>query len=310
MIFTTLIQPQELQALLSNSTCERTSNQASHQTLNQDSNQASDKKSDVLVFDVSCAIQNLNFGKERYAAGHIPGAVFLDFDRFVTGEVTRGTGRHPMPDKTVFRDAMASFGMTPDKQIVLYDQGGVGFAARLWYQLRWLGLEKVAVLNGGFKGWSSLNLPITAQVDLPQSVDVDLLPIGSELELPVPMALLQDNLETQDYLVADARPESRFHGIGETIDHKAGHIPLSVSRCGSECFDENGFFKSAEQLKTEFLSLLGDKRPDQLIHSCGSGVNASVNLLAMAYCGLSGSKLYPGSFSQWIDFEENPIDTE
>lgn len=288
MIYTTLIEPHELHALLVN--------------------QKISKSDNLLVLDASCSITEPDIGKKNYAVEHIPGAVFIDFDKYVTGKVAKGTGRHPMPDRAAFEKNMQAFGVDSSKQIVIYDQGGLGFSTRLWYELRWLGYERVAVLNGGLKGWKLKKLPLTGTPLEPQpSESVTEL---EALEVPVQMKEVQDNLKTHEFMLIDARPETRFHGIGETIDHKAGHIPGAVCRSGSECFDENGFFKSAPELRKEFLALLNGKSPKQVIHSCGSGVNASVNLFAMDYCGLFGSRLYPGSFSQWIDFEENSVVTD
>jgi len=136
-----------------------------------------------------------------------------------------------------------------------------------------------------------------------------LFPELEPLEVPVPMETVQDNLKTKEYLEVDARPALRFQGIGETIDHKAGHIPGAVNRPGSENFLPDGRFKPAPVLREEFLKLLDGRAPDKVINSCGSGVNASANLFAMDLSGLYGSKLYVGSWSQWIDDDANPVAT-
>lgn len=286
MIFTTLIEPSELHTFLLN--------------------QKVAKQRDLVILDCSCSIADPAIGAKNYAAGHIPGAVYLDFDRYVTGKVSKGTGRHPMPDRETFRKSMEHFGVRSDRQIIVYDQGGLGFATRLWYELRWIGLESVAVLNGGLKVWKKDKYPVTAALTEPSAdgrIPSDLLP----LEKPVEMKTIQQNQTTQEYLDIDARSNARFHGIGETIDHTAGHIPGAVSRPGSENFDAEGRFKNPTVLREEFLKLLNGRTPDKVIHSCGSGVNATVNLFAMDICGLFGSKLYPGSWSQWIDDPSNKI---
>lgn len=285
MIYTTLINPGELQRLIVN--------------------QKNSGKNELLLLDCSCSIADPSIGRKLYQEGHIPGAVFVDFDEIVTGTVEKGTGRHPLPPKDLFLKRLQDLGWSPDKQVVIYDQGGLGFATRFWYEMRWVGIEKVAVLNGGFKAWSKQPRPISTEPTLPVQGQ---LPNEKPLENPVEMSVLQGNLKSHKYLVIDARPESRFHGIGETIDHKAGHIPGAVSRDGSLNFDSNGMFKDPLTLRKEFLALLGDRKPSEVIHSCGSGVNATVNLMAMDYCGLFGSHLYPGSWSQWIDDPNNPIE--
>lgn len=285
MIFTTLIEPQELHTFLVN--------------------QKISKNSNIVILDCTCSIQDPDLGKKVYAKEHIPGAVLLDFDKYVTGKVGSGTGRHPLPDREVFRKNMEVFGVCPDRQIVLYDQGAVGFATRLWYELRWLGLENVCVLDGGLKAWKAEKFPVTDKPTEP--LKDGKIPELKPLEIPVTMRDVQKNLQTHEYLEVDGRPALRFQGIGETIDKKAGHIPGAVNRPGSECFGADGKFKPAQELRKEFLALLDGRSPDRVINSCGSGVNASVNLFAMDIAGLCGSKLYPGSWSQWIDDDDNPV---
>ena len=287
MIFTTLIEPRELHAFMLNQKVSGNRN--------------------IIILDCSCSIADPELGIKLYAKEHIPGAVLVDFDRYVTGKVAQGTGRRPMPDRETFRQSMKYFGIRPDRQVVLYDQGGLGFATRFWYELRWLGLENVCVLDGGMTAWKEENLPVTDKPTEP--LKDGKIPELEPLEVPVPMETVQDNLKTKEYLEVDARPALRFQGIGETIDHKAGHIPGAVNRPGSENFLPDGRFKPAPVLREEFLKLLDGRAPDKVINSCGSGVNASANLFAMDLSGLYGSKLYVGSWSQWIDDDANPVAT-
>ena len=251
MIFTTLIEPRELHAFMLNQKVSGNRN--------------------IIILDCSCSIADPELGIKLYAKEHIPGAVLVDFDRYVTGKVAQGTGRHPMPDRETFRQSMKYFGIRPDRQVVLYDQGGLGFATRFWYELRWLGLENVCVLDGGMTAWKEENLPVTDKPTEP--LKDGKIPELEPLEVPVPMETVQDNLKTKEYLEVDARPALRFQGIGETIDHKAGHIPGAVNRPGSENFLPDGRFKPAPVLREEFLKLLDGRAPDKVINSCGSGVN-------------------------------------
>ena len=270
-------------------------------------NQKVSGNSNIIILDCSCSIADPELGLKLYVKEHISGAVLVDFDRYVTGKVAHGTGRHPMPDRETFRKSMEYFGIRPDRQVVLYDQGALGFATRFWYELRWLGLENVCVLDGGMTAWKEENLPVTDKPTEP--LKDGKIPELEPLEVPVPMETVQDNLKTKEYLEVDARPALRFQGIGETIDHKAGHIPGAVNRPGSENFLPDGRFKPAPVLREEFLKLLDGRAPDKVINSCGSGVNASANLFAMDLSGLYGSKLYVGSWSQWIDDDANPVVT-
>lgn len=287
MIFTTLIEPRELHTFMLNQKVSGNSN--------------------IIILDCSCSIADPELGLKLYVKEHISGAVLVDFDRYVTGKVAHGTGRHPMPDRETFRKSMEYFGIRPDRQVVLYDQGALGFATRFWYELRWLGLENVCVLDGGFTAWKKEKLPVTDKLTEP--LKDGKIPKLEPLEVPVPMKTVQDNLKTKEFLEVDARPALRFQGIGETIDHKAGHIPGAVNRPGSENFLPDGRFKPAPVLREEFLKLLDGRTPDKVINSCGSGVNASANLFAMGLSGLYGSKLYVGSWSQWIDDDANPVAT-
>ncbi|MCD7988713.1 MAG: sulfurtransferase [Klebsiella quasipneumoniae] len=284
MIFTTLIEPMELHALAVN--------------------QKISKHNDLLILDTRCSIADPQIGKKLYQEGHVPNAVLVDFDEVVTGHFPASRGRHPMPDRETFRENMGKLGVDSKKQIVVYDQGGLGFASRVWYQLRWLGLEKAAVLNGGMKAWLKAGLPVSIAAAVPSAGRID---DADPLEVPVPMKVLQDNLTSKEFLVMDARSNSRFHGIGENIDRKAGHIPGSISRSGSESMTKDGAFRPAPELRKEFLALMEGRKPNQIIHSCGSGVNATISLLAMDYAGLFGSRLYPGSWSEWIEDDNNPI---
>ena len=206
MIFTTLIEPRELHAFMLNQKVSGNRN--------------------IIILDCSCSIPDPELGIKLYAKEHIPGAVLVDFDRYVTGKVAQGTGRHPMPGRETFRQSMEYFGIRPDRQVVLYDQGGLGFATRFWYELRWLGLENVCVLDGGFTAWKEEKLPVTDKPTEP--LEDGKIPELAPLEVPVPMKTVQDNLKTKEFLEVDARPALRFQGIGETIDHKAGHIPGAV----------------------------------------------------------------------------------
>lgn len=270
-------------------------------------NQKVSGNSNIIILDCSCSIADPELGLKLYVKEHISGAVLVDFDRYVTGKVAHGTGRHPMPDRETFRKSMEYFGIRPDRQVVLYDQGALGFATRFWYELRWLGLENVCVLDGGFTAWKKEKLPVTDKLTEP--LKDGKIPELEPLEVPVPMKTVQDNLKTKEFLEVDARPALRFQGIGETIDHKAGHIPGAVNRPGSENFLPDGRFKPAPVLREEFLKLLDGRTPDKVINSCGSGVNASASLFAMDLSGLYGSKLYVGSWSQWIDDDANPVAT-
>lgn len=281
-MFATLIGPQDLNALLRDA-----------------------QKSPPVILDVCCSFSDPDIGHRLYREGRIPGALFVDFVRLVAGAGSPSEGRRPLPEREAFRKTMESLGVRADRQIVVYDQGGLGFAARLWYQLRWLGLSNAALLNGGRSAWIKSGFPLS--VDSPEPYWEGFIPALPALEEPVSMDTVQKNLHSGAYLVVDARPLLRFKGIGETVDRKAGHIPGSICRPGAENFKSDGTFKDAAELRREFLLLLEGRRPCEVVHSCSSGINAAINIFAMALAGLHGSRLYAGSWSQWIEDPSNPI---
>lgn len=258
------------------------------------------------IFDCRHDLQNTDYGANAYAKGHIPGALYLHLDRDMSGEKTGRNGRHPLPDPAAFAARMGACGVAPDTQVVAYDNEGGIFASRLWWLLRWLGHDKVALLDGGLPGWRRARQPLATEVPVfaPTRFSVQ------QRALAVDTNFVLDRLRDPAQLILDARAPERFSGEEETLDRVGGHIPGAVNRFYFDNLDDSGcYFRPADELRAEFASLLAGRRPADVVQQCGSGVTACHNLLAMEIAGLNGSRLYPGSWSEWCADPARPIAT-
>jgi thiosulfate/3-mercaptopyruvate sulfurtransferase len=257
------------------------------------------------VFDCRHDLRNTGYGAQAYAQGHIPGALHLHLDRDLSGPLTGTNGRHPLPEVERFAALMAACGVGPDTQVVAYDNEGSVFAARLWWMLRWLGHDKVAVLDGGLPGWRRAKLPLETEVR-------PVVPAGFVARprdgVKVDATHVLANLRSPEMFLVDARSPDRYAGENETLDPVGGHIPGARNRFYAENLDDAGcFFKPVEELRAEFADLLDGCDPRQVVQQCGSGVTACHNQLAMEIAGLSGSRLYSGSWSEWCSDPARPI---
>ena len=262
---------------------------------------------DWRIFDCRHDLQNLDYGSQAYARGHIPGALFLHLDRDLSGRKTGSNGRHPLPAPADFAATLARYGVGADTQVVAYDNEGGIFASRLWWLLRWLGHRRVAVLDGGLAAWKRARLPLEESV---AAVAPDQFPIRPGA-VPILAADVVKALGSDRLQLVDARSPERFRGQNETLDPVGGHIPGALNRFYAENLDDNGMhFKPAALLAAEFKALLGERPADSVVHSCGSGVTACHNLLAMEIAGLAGSRLYAGSWSEWCADPARPVATD
>lgn len=257
------------------------------------------------IVDVRHQLADVAYGERVYGEGHIPGAVFLHCDRDLSGPKTGCNGRHPLPNWQQMAEVLGRCGIGPDTQVVVYDDCQGMIAGRLWWLLRWLGHERVALLDGGLQAWVAAGGALTT--GLPQPVPVT-LPV-SEGEKAVDAAAVLANIGTGGLQVVDARSPDRFRGENETIDPVGGHIPGAVNRFFRDNLAADGRFKPAAQLRTEWLALLAGRGPEAVVHQCGSGVSACHNMVAMEIAGLPGSRLYAGSWSEWCADPERPVAT-
>jgi len=261
-------------------------------------------RTDLAVVDCRFSSASPGAGEYAYERSHIPGAVYAHMDRDLSDMVRRGDGRgrHPWPDGATFTARLGSWGITPQHQVVAYDDADGSMAARLWFLLRALGHEKVAVLDGGFKHWEGLRLPVDSAVVRPRPTTYEAQFDASRL---LDATEVQSALDAGELLL-DARPADRFRGENDTMDRVAGHVPGAINRPLAQNLADDRF-KSPVQLAEEFRALLAGRTPQQAIMMCGSGVTACHNLLAMERAGLTGAKLYPGSWSGWIEDESRPV---
>jgi thiosulfate/3-mercaptopyruvate sulfurtransferase len=264
----------------------------------------------VVVVDCRHDLTNPAYGREAYAAGHLPQARFAHLDELLSGPKTdaagRFHGRHPLPDRQQFVQAMRELGINNDTQVVAYDAHGGMYAARLWWLLRWIGHSDVAVLDGGMAAWQALGETLTSETPAPAAPG-NIQDLSSLVKTVDAQALL-DNLKSQTLQVVDARAPDRFRGENETIDAVGGHIPGAKNRFFKDNLQADGHFKSATQLREEWLSVVGD--PQAAVMQCGSGVTACHNLLALEVAGLPGAHLYPGSWSEWSSDPQRPVATD
>jgi thiosulfate/3-mercaptopyruvate sulfurtransferase len=255
------------------------------------------------VFDCRHDLGDPALGEQQYAKVHIPGALFAHLDRDLSARKTGSNGRHPQPDPAKVATWLGACGVGADDQVVAYDANNGTMAARLWWTLRTLGHEKVAVLDGGFAKWGEEGRPVTAEVPEYSESAHEARP---QTEMAVDVAFVEDHLESSDILLLDARTAARFRGESEPIDPIAGRIPGAANRFCGENLAADGRFKPADELRREFGALLGDRAPAEIVHYCGSGVAACHNALAMETAGLRGSRVYIGSWSEWIADPHRP----
>ena len=247
------------------------------------------------LFDCRHDLMKPELGREQYAGAHIPGAVFAHLDRDLSAPKTGTNGRHPLPDPAKFIAWLGAQGLKPSDQVVCYDGGAGAMAARLWWMLRWVGHDAVAVLDGGYAKWVEEQRPVTAQV--PKFAPTT-YPGRVRPGMAVDVSHVAGHLGKE--LIVDARAAPRWRGESEPIDPEAGRIPGTVNRFNGGNLTPEGVHKPAPQLRAEFEAVLGGRRPDEVVHSCGSGVAACHNLLAMEFAGLKGGMLYAGSWIEWI----------
>ncbi|UGQ47109.1 sulfurtransferase [Massilia endophytica] len=261
-----------------------------------------------IILDCRHDLMNPAYGRDAFAAGHIAGAQFANIDHDLSGPKQGADGvfkgRHPLPDRAGFIDTLRRWGINDGTQVIAYDAHGGMYAARLWWLLRWVGHEAVAVLDGGLAAWEAQGLPLTAETRARPAGNIgDKAPLTQTVTVEDVVA----NLSSGKRTVVDARANDRFRGENETIDPVGGHIPGAKNRFFKDNLQADGRFKPAAQLKEEFAPLFAS--PAQAIMQCGSGVTACHNLLALEIAGLSGAALYPGSWSEWCASPTRPVAT-
>ncbi|MFZ2171027.1 MAG: sulfurtransferase [Methylococcaceae bacterium] len=257
-----------------------------------------------VIVDCRFSLSDAEAGAYAYRHGHIPDARYAHLDKDLSSAITDYTGRHPLPNFRLLAQKLGTWGINNNSQVVAYDDAGGAFAGRLWWLLRCLGHEHVAVLDGGIKYWQKLGFPVNTT--LPAIKPAIFRPyVNTACWLNA--LQVQNGLAQGSICLIDARTPERYRGEQEPIDPVAGHIPHALNLAFQLNLDKSGLFLSTEQLRDQFSRLIGDAAPEQVVHTCGSGVTACHNVLAMEHAGLTGSKLYAGSWSEWIRDKNRPV---
>jgi len=254
------------------------------------------------VFDCRHDLANPALGEQQYLEAHIPGALFAHLDRDLSGARTGGNGRHPLPEAKAFIAWLGKQGVKPTDTVVCYDAGPGAMAARLWWMLRWAGHEQAMVLDGGLAKWLREGRPVSAE--LPR-FEPGSYPGKARASMHASLAAVEKKLKRA--ALVDARAPARYRGESEPIDPVAGRIPGAKNRFNNDNLSTDGTFKNPELLRSEFEKILSDRNPSDVINYCGSGVAACHNALAMEIAGLTGSRVYIGSWSEWSADPTRPI---
>ena len=258
-------------------------------------------ESDLVILDARFNLDDEGWGDRAFAESHIPGAQRADLARELGGPIIEGvTGRRPFPAVEDFEATVRGWGIGSDTQVVVYDADrGLMAAARGWFMLRWLGHDNVAVLDGGLPAWEAAGLPMTAD---PTEVPTPSTPFTARVR-PEMLAEVDEVDEIREHVptrVFDSRGPEGYHGQGKYYDPVRGHIKGAGLADRAETLNDDGAFRSPEQLRAHFDSLRGGQDGDQIVFYCGSGVTAAQNVLAMHHAGLPGARMYVGSWSEWI----------
>ena len=259
-----------------------------------------------IVCDCRHDLADTEAGRRANRESHIPGARFVHLDEDLSAPKSGRNGRHPLPAPEQFARRLGELGIDGAKQVVAYDASGGYYAARLWWMLRWLGHDAVAVLDGGWDAWRKAPHPITDQNPV---IEAARFTMRRRADMAWDAEYIVANLGKPEPRLLDARSPDRYRGENETLDPVAGHIPGAINRFFRLNLEADGRFKPATILKREFNELLGNNAPGNVAHYCGSGVTACHNLLAMEIAGLAGSRLYPGSWSEWCSDPSRPVAT-
>lgn len=258
----------------------------------------------IRVIDCRFNLANPDDGQNQYKSGHIPGSLYFDLEKDLSGPVQEHGGRHPLPNVELFTGKLAMAGIGNDTTVIAYDNGEGAFAGRLWWLLNYIGHENVYILNGGMKAWLDISGPVTTEIpsyelsEFVFNVNADMVATYEEVYT------LVHSKNTSTVLI-DSREHKRYTGEVEPIDKKSGHIPGAINKVWIDGL-ENGRFKQPEQQKARFYEL--DPRKQYIVY-CGSGITAIPNYLAMKSAGFKNVLLYPGSFSDWISYDDNKVDS-
>lgn len=250
----------------------------------------------VAIADCRFSLADPQLGQQQYQLSHIPGAYYLDLNLDLSSPVQKHGGRHPLPDPNKLASKLSAMGVDNQTLVVAYDDSRFAFAARLWWLLRYLGHEKVAVLDGGFKAWQTQDYPVTPAIPQPQKAEFSWQLQPSYI---VDIDTVKARKDAPNVALVDARERDRYRGISEPIDPVAGHIPGAVNYPWQDVSTNDGYLRSQSEQCDRWQQL---NRAEEIIVYCGSGVTACVNLLSLQIAGIATGKLYVGSWSDWCSY--------
>lgn len=261
---------------------------------------------DWLVFDCRFDLTNADKGYELYLESHIPGAVYAHLDEHLSSPITANSGRHPLPDMASFNQWISSSGFNGLQQVVVYDDSYGAMASRLWWLLKCMGHEAVAVLDGGWQSWIEHDGETSDELPGPvaRKWQGNLNP-----SCVVTTEQVSQNLEQQDFQLIDVRTRDRFNGIAEPIDPVAGHIPGAINMPLNDNLGADGCYKSPRELRELYQPMVNEWSEQQQVYMCGSGVTACHSVLAMCVAGYPMPLVYAGSWSEWIRDPARPLAT-
>ena len=262
---------------------------------------------DWVIVDSRFKLAEPSQGRRDYENAHILGAVYAHLDEDLSGPIIKGvTGRHPLPAIEKITAVFSRLGIDSNVQVVAYDDvGGALAAGRVWWLLRWLGHERVALLDGGWQEWQERNLPVHAGSETRPSRKFVPHPRN---ELIVSTEEIEKMRTDPHYRLLDARTAERYRGENETIDPVAGHIPGAITAPYPDNLNPDGTFKTDESLAERYKKLIDGVPIDHVVAYCGSGVTAVHDILAMMKAGLGEARLYAGSYSEWISDRKRPVE--
>jgi thiosulfate/3-mercaptopyruvate sulfurtransferase len=263
--------------------------------------------SNLIIVDCRFVLGQPVAGRDAYVSGHIPTAVYMDLEKDLSGAKSQHGGRHPLPDLGAFTLKLGRIGIDDTAIVVAYDDQGGAMASRFWWMLHFLGHPQVYILDGGFSQWKAEGYPTTSlnsvTVSRPQERSFKPQILS---HLLVSMDEVRDKLGSSDSVLIDSREAKRYLGLEESVDPVAGHIPGAINAFWKESLNAAGQWKTEEAQAERFKNIPQDK---ELIVYCGSGVTACPNFIALKEAGFNNVKLYAGSWSDWISYQENPIAT-
>ncbi|WP_306454077.1 sulfurtransferase [Evansella halocellulosilytica] len=259
------------------------------------------EEKNITIVDCSFDLRNPDIGHQAYVREHIPGAVYVDLEKDLSSNVKKHGGRHPLPSINHFVNTLNRLGIDSTKHVICYDNQGGAMASRLWWMLKYVGHQNVSILEVGFTVWKKQGYPVTAHI--PSQTATNFTPVIQH-QMLVTKDDVKEKLRNNQTLLIDSRAHVRYTGEKEEVDPVAGHIPGAVNEDWQNRLLATGEWKSKNQIKEDFKKYRHTNK--EIIVYCGSGVTACTNILALAEIGIQ-SRLYAGSWSDWISYKNHPI---